>query len=53
LFTAGVDDAPGEGYFDLILGDNGAAGNARWAEALDTADNDAAVSAARVAGALM
>jgi hypothetical protein len=45
LFTAGVDDAPGPGYFNLILGDNGAAGVASWAKALDDANNDAAVRA--------
>jgi hypothetical protein len=31
LFTGGVDDAPGQGYFNLILGDNGAAGSRSWA----------------------
>jgi hypothetical protein len=45
LFTGGVDDAPGQGYFNLILGDNGAAGSRSLGEALDAADNDAAVRA--------
>jgi hypothetical protein len=43
LFAAGVEDAPGPGYFNRILGDNGAAGVACWAKALDAANNDAAV----------
>jgi hypothetical protein len=45
LFTGGVDDAPGQGYFNLIPGDNGAAGCRSLGEALDAADNDAAVRA--------
>ena len=45
LFTGGVDDAPGQGYFNVILGDNGAAGSRSPGEALDAAGNDAAVRA--------
>jgi hypothetical protein len=45
LFTGAVDDAPGQGYFNRILGDNGAAGSRSLGEALDAADNDAAVRA--------
>ena len=44
MFTGRVDDAPGQG-FNLILGDNGAAGSRSLDEALDAADNDAAVRA--------
>jgi hypothetical protein len=45
LFAAGVEDAPGPAYFNRILGDNGAAGGRSLGEALDAADNDAAVQA--------
>jgi hypothetical protein len=45
LFTGGVDDAPGQGYFNLILGDNGTAASRSLGKALAAADNDAAVRA--------
>jgi hypothetical protein len=45
LFTAGVDDALGEGHFSLILGDNGVAGSRSRGDQLDAANNDAAVRA--------
>jgi hypothetical protein len=45
LCAVAVEDAPGPGYFNRILGDSVAAGSRSLGEALDAVDNDAAVQA--------
>jgi hypothetical protein len=42
LLAAEVDDAPGPGYFYVILGDNGAAWSRSLGEALGAVNNSAA-----------